>query len=78
MAAAAVSTVAAAGIADAGKMEYWSGDALPVQRQLIGNIQQPTLNIESAEPQPNSMLDVGRSMLDACSREAEFDVSLCP
>jgi hypothetical protein len=59
-------------------LEYWSNDALPVQRQLIGNIQQPTLNIESAEPQPNSMLDVGRSMLDACSREAEFDVSLCP
>jgi len=27
-------------------LEYWSDDALPVQRQLIGNIQQPTLNIE--------------------------------
>jgi hypothetical protein len=29
-----------------GCWSYWSDDALPVQRQLIGNIQQPTLNIE--------------------------------
>jgi hypothetical protein len=49
-------------------LECWSDGALAVQRQLIGNIhqsslrfasaRQPTSNIQSAEPPPNSMFDV--------------------
>src|ERR1035438_2752847 len=67
----AVIMAAAAGIADVRGMGCWSDGAmeryaLPVRYELMGtlNIQHRTSNIEPAEPQPNSMLDVGRSMFD--------------